>query len=297
MESKLFIYVALAADIGIAVTKFIAAAVTGSSAMISEGIHSIIDSVNQVLLLLGIKRSKKKPDAIRPFGYGKELYFWSFIVSLLLFSIGGCISIYQGILRLKQPAVAENQTWNYIVLAVSFIFTAVTLIISLKKFNKERGGLGFWEAIKVSKDPSLFIVLLGDFGDLIGLIIAFLGVYLGHKYHNPYYDGVASIIIGGFLIVISLLLVKESKSLLIGESISKKTMRKIIALAKEDEAIIKIKKHFSIYMAPEEVVLQLIAVFKEDLTTQEITEAIKRISKNIETEFPRVKQIYIEPAE
>jgi cation diffusion facilitator family transporter len=296
MKSKLFIYVALAADIGIAVTKFIAAAVTGSSAMVAEGIHSIIDSVNQLLLLLGIKRSKKRPDAKRPFGYGKELYFWSFVVSLLLFSIGGCISIYQGILRLKQPARDESQLWNYIVLAVSFLFTAATLIVSLKKFNKERGDLGFFEAIKVSKDPSLFIVLLGDIGDLIGLLIAFLGVYLGHRFHNPYYDGVASIVIGVFLIVISLVLVKESKSLLIGESISRKTMRKILALAKADPSIIKIKRHFSIYMAPEEVVLQLIAVFKKDLTTHDITEAIKRISKNIEEEFPRIKQIYIEPA-
>jgi len=296
MKSKLFIYVALAADIGIAATKFIAAAVTGSSAMVAEGIHSIIDSVNQLLLLLGIKRSKKRPDAKRPFGYGKELYFWSFVVSLLLFSIGGCISIYQGILRLKQPARDESQLWNYIVLAVSFLFTAATLIVSLKKFNKERGDLGFFEAIKVSKDPSLFIVLLGDIGDLIGLLIAFLGVYLGHRFHNPYYDGVASIVIGVFLIVISLVLVKESKSLLIGESISRKTMRKILALAKADPSIIKIKRHFSIYMAPEEVVLQLIAVIKKDLATHDITEAIKRISKNIEEEFPRIKQIYIEPA-
>lgn len=296
MGSKLFIYVALAADIAIAITKFIAAAATGSSAMISEGIHSIIDSVNQLLLLFGIKRSKKKADAKRPFGYGKELYFWSFIVSLLLFSIGGCISFYQGILRLKRPALAEDQTWNYIVLGVSFIFTAITAAVTLKKFNKQRGELNFFEAVKVSKDPSVFIVLLGDFGDLIGLVIAFLGVFFGHIFHNPYYDGIASMIIGVFLIMISLLLVKESKSLVIGESINKKTMRQIIALTKEDEAIVKVKRHFSIYMSPEEVVLQLIAVFKKDLTTGEITEAIKRISKSIEHKFPRIKQIYIEPA-
>src|SRR5438105_11468532 len=230
MKSRLFIYVALASDLGIAVVKFIAAAITGSSAMVSEGIHSVIDSANQVLLLLGIKRSKKKPDSKRPFGYGKELYFWSFIVSLLLFSIGGCISFYEGILRLKKPAVAENQIWNYIVLIVSFVFTAITAAITLKKFNRQRGKLGFFEAIKESKDPALFIVLLGDVGDLIGLGIAFLGVYLGHLFHNCYYDGIASMMIGVFLIIISLLLVSESKSLLMGESISKKTLRKIIAL-------------------------------------------------------------------
>lgn len=295
MGSKLFIYVALAADIGIAITKFVAASFTGSSAMISEGIHSVIDSVNQLLLLWGIKRSKKRADAKRPFGYGRELYFWSFVVSLLLFTVGGCISFYEGLIRFKRPDVAEDQTWNYIVLSISFVFTAITATITFKKFNKQRGDLGFFEAIRQSKDPSLFIVLLGDLGDLIGLLIAFVGVYLGHLFHNPYYDGAASMVIGVFLILISMLLVRESRSLLMGESISTKTIRKIISLAEADEAIIKIKKHFSIYMAPDEVVLQLLAVFKKDLTTNEITAAIKRIIEKIQKEFPRIKQIFIEP--
>jgi cation diffusion facilitator family transporter len=295
MESRLFIYVALAADIAIAITKFIAASVTGSSAMIAEGIHSIIDSVNQLLLLLGIKRSKRRPDAKRPFGYGKELYFWSFIVSLLLFSVGGCISFYQGILRLKHPDVAKDQTWNYIVLGVSFVFTAITAAVTLKKFNKQRADLGFFTAIKQSKDPSIFIVLLGDFGDLIGLFIAFAGVYLGELFHNPYYDGIASMIIGAFLIIISLLLVKESKSLLMGESVSRKTVRQIIKIAEADPSIIKVKRNFSMYMAPDEIVLQLIAVFKKELSTEEITVAIKRIISEIKKKFPRIKQIFIEP--
>lgn len=295
MRSRLFIYVALAADIGIAITKFIAAAITGSSAMISEGIHSIIDSINQLLLLLGIKRSRKRADSKRPFGYGRELYFWSFVVSLLLFSIGGCISFYQGILRFRKPSVAEDQTWNYIVLAISFLFTAITAVITLKKFNKQRGDLGFYEAVKQSKDPTTFIVLLSDLADLLCLLIAFLSVYLGHLFQDRYYDGAASMIIGVFLIAVSLLLVKESKSLLMGESISKKTIRQIIVLAKTDPSVIKIKRHFSIYMSPEEVILQLIAVFKQDLTTEQITDAIKRISKSIQKEFPRIKQIFIEP--
>jgi cation diffusion facilitator family transporter len=296
MGSRLFIYVALAADIGIAITKFIAASVTGSSAMISEGIHSVIDSINQLLLLLGIKKSKKKADAKRPFGYGKELYFWSFIVSLLLFSVGGCISFYQGILRLKKPASLEDQTWNYIVLAVAFVFTAISGTITFRKFNKERGELGFFEAIKQSKDPTLFIVLIGDLGDLVGLLIAFLGVFLGHLFHNPYYDGIASMVIGIFLIIISLLLVRESRSLLMGETVSRKTLREIISLTEADPSILKVKRHFSMYMGPEEVVLQLIAVFKKDLTTLQITQAIKRITKNIQEKFPRIKQIFIEPA-
>ncbi len=296
MKSRGFIYAALASDLAIAVTKFIAAAITGSSAMVSEGIHSIVDSVNQVLLLVGIKKSKKKADEERPFGYGKELYFWSFIVSLLIFSVGGCISFYEGILHFKKPAADTDQTWNYIVLAVAFLFTAVSAIITLRKFNKQRGDLGFFGAITESKDPSVFIVLLGDIGDLLGLVVAFLGVYLGHLLHNRYYDGIASMIIGVFLIAISLLLVRESRSLLMGETASKKTLRKIISLTEADPSIVKVKRHFSMYMAPEEVVLQLIAVFKKDLTTQQITEAIHRISKTIQEKFPRIRQIFIEPA-
>jgi cation diffusion facilitator family transporter len=295
VRSRLFIYVALAADLGIAATKFAVAAITGSSAMFSEGIHSVIDSINQLLLLLGIKRSKKKADEARPFGYGKELYFWSFIVSLLLFSLGGCISFYEGMLRLRRPAYSEDQFWNYIVLAASFLFTAITAFITFKKFNRQRGRLGFFRAIKESKDPALFIVLIGDMGDLVCLVIAFLGLFLGHLLQNSYYDGIAAMVIGVFLIVISLLLVRESRSLLMGETVSKRTIREIIALTEADPSIIKVKKHLSMYMSPEEVVLQLIAVFKKDLTAGQVTEAIKRIIKNIQEKFPRIKQIFIEP--
>jgi len=223
------------------------------------------------------------------------LYFWSFIVSLLMFSIGGCISFYEGILRLRQPEVSEDQTWNYIVLSVAFVFTIISLVASLKKFNRERGELSFWQAIKESKDPSLFTVLLGEIGDAAGLIIAFFGVLFGHLLHNAYYDGIASMIIGVCLIVISLLLVKESRSLLMGETPNRRTLRKIIELAEADSSIVKVKKHYSIYLSPEEIVLQLIAIFKRDLSTEEITEAIKRISGTIKKKFPRFKQIFIEP--
>jgi cation diffusion facilitator family transporter len=296
LKSRFFIYVALGADVGIAIIKFVAAAFTGSSAMASEGIHSIIDSINQVLLLIGIKSSQRKPDEQRPFGYGKELYFWSFIVSLLIFTLGGCVSFYEGIIRLKEPAPLKDQIWNYIVLAVAFLFTGISGIITLRKFNKERGDLNFWAAIRESKDPSVFTVLLNDLGDLVGLFIAFTGVFFGQLFHNYYYDGIASLLIEVILVAISIVLVLESKSLLMGETISKRTIRKIIVVAESDPSVQKVKKHFSMYMAPEEVVLQLIAVFKKNLTTQEITESIQRITATIQKEFPRIKQIFIEPA-
>ncbi|MDB5007968.1 MAG: ferrous iron efflux protein [Mucilaginibacter sp.] len=295
MKSKMFLYVSLAADLSIAISKFIAAAVTGSASMISEGIHSVIDTISQLLLIWGVKTSKRLPDSERPFGYGKELYFWSFIVSLVIFLLGGCISFYEGFIKLQHAVFEGDPIWSYIVLGIAFLFTIVSLTSALKAFNSERGRTSFWKAVTQSKDPSTFIVLLGDVGDLMGLAVAFAGVFLGRLFNNPYYDGIASMIIGAILLVISGLLLRESKSLLMGETTSRKTLRKIVLLTEADGAVLKVKKHFSMYMAPEEVLLQLNTVFKDNLTTQQITEAIERISKTIQEEFPRIKQIFIEP--
>jgi len=263
--------------------------------MISEGIHSVIDATSQVLLIWGVKVSGRKADISRPFGYGRELYFWSFIVSLVIFIVGGCISFYEGLLRFNQPAIAGNQLWNYIIIGISFAFTFISMFNALKAFNKERGRTSFWRAITDSKDPSIIIVLLGDVGDMLGLLVALLGVYLEQVLHNPRYDGIASMVIGVILIAVSLILVRESKSLLMGETTSRRTLRKIVKLTEADEAVIKVKKHFSMYLAPEEVILQLNTVFKDGLTTHQITNAIERIIKTIQKEFPRIKQIFIEP--
>jgi len=295
MKSKSFLYIALVTDIIIAATKFVVAGITRSSAMLSEGIHSVIDAISQVLLLWGIVVSKKEPDEKRPFGYGRELYFWSFIVSLIIFSLGGCISLYEGILRLASPETGGKATWNYVVLGVSFTFTAISAYASLKVFNNQRGQTSFWKAVKNSKDPSVFIVLLGDIGDLICLVIAFAGVYLAQFTGNIMYDGAASILIGIVLILISLLLVRESRSLLMGETIQKATLKEIVSLVEADTAIIKVKKKLSIYLSPEEIILQLTAVFKKELTAEQITGAISSITASIQKKFPLIKQIFIEP--
>ncbi|EHQ25373.1 cation diffusion facilitator family transporter [Mucilaginibacter paludis] len=295
MKSRTFLYVSLGVDIIIAASKFIAAMITGSSSMISEGIHSVIDAFSQLMLIWGVRSSRKSPDDERPFGYGRELYFWSFMVSLVIFILGGCISFYQGVLRLRRPEISGSPTLTYIILGIAFLFTCVSLYTALKEFNKQRGHTSFFKAVTESKDPPTFIVLLGDVGDLFGLVIAFGGVYLGRLFHSPYCDGGASMLIGIIMIVISLLLVRESKSLLMGEPTSKKNMRTIVALTEADEAVIKVKKHFSTYMGPEEVLMQLNTIFKPDLNTGQITDAIERISKNIQSQFPRIKQIFIEP--
>lgn len=295
MKSKSFIYVSLAADLLIATSKFMVAAFTGSSSMIAEGIHSVIDSISQLLLLWGIKISNKPADKSRPFGYGRELYFWSFIVSLIIFIVGGCISFYEGLLRFRHPEIEGDAGWNYTILVIAFIFTSISMYSALKAFNKERGKTAFWRAVKQSKDPSTFITLLGDAGDVLGLFIAFLGIFLGRYFNDQHFDGAASMLIGLMLIVISLILVRESKSLLMGETTSRKTMRRIVAIVEADTSVVKVKKHLSMYLAPEEIILQLNAVFKDNLTTPQITDAIERIITHIKSEFPRIKQIFIEP--
>ena len=297
VSSKFAIYIALMADLAIAITKFVAAVITGSSAMTSEGVHSLVDTVNEILLLVGIKSSRKPADENRPFGYGKELYFWSFIVSLLIFSLGGCISFYEGIIHLLHPEPIENVLWNYIVLAIAFVFNTFSFIAAMKSFNRQRREENFWEAVAVSKDPTTFVVLFEDAAGLLGVVVAFIGVFLGHLYNNPFFDGGASIVIGIILIAISVLLVRESRSLLMGEPASEKALNEIIRITESDPAIQKVLRHYSMFMSPEEVVLQLSTVFKDDITAKEITKAISRVEQKIQEKFPRVKQIFIEPAD
>ncbi len=293
-SSKLPIYSALVANIIIAITKFIAAAITGSSAMISEGIHSVVDTANELLLLLGISKSKKPADKKRPFGYGRELYFWSFIVSILIFAVGGGIAFYEGITHLQHPHIIEDPMWSYIVLAASLIFNLVSFLIALKAFNKNRKD-NVWKTIRKSKDPSNIVILFEDAGDVLGVAVALAGVYFGYRYQNPYYDGIASVIIGIILTAISFLLARESRSLLMGESVDESTVDAVIKISESDEAIEKVFYPLTVYLSPEEIVLVLETVFKNDLTTKQINEAIERIQAEIQSQYPDIKKIFIEP--
>jgi cation diffusion facilitator family transporter len=293
-SSKLPIYSALAANLLIAITKFIAAAVTGSSAMVSEGIHSVVDTVNEILLLFGIKKSQKPADRKRPFGYGKEIYFWSFIVSILIFGLGGGVSIYEGVKHLQHPEPIENPLWNYLVLGIAFIFDGASFVIALRSFNKKRGSEPFWSAVKKSKDPASFVILFEDAADVIGLIIAFAGVYLGHNLHAPYYDGIASIFIGLILTSVSIVLARESRSLLMGETASPEVLDDIVGLAKDDAAVINVKPPLSMFMGPEEIILVLEVDFKPGLTINEILSATKKLRKIIREKYPNFRRIFIE---
>jgi cation diffusion facilitator family transporter len=294
-HSKKSIYSALAANLLIAITKFIAGFVSSSSAMLSEGVHSVVDTVNELLLLYGIHQSRKPPDALRPFGYGKELYFWSFIVSILIFGLGGGISIYQGVLHILHPQENGDPFWSYIVLACSFIFEGASFLVALKEFNKLRGNEGLWKAIHSSKDPTNFVVLFEDGAAVIGLTIVFLCLWLGDRLHNPYLDGIASVLVGLVLIAVSLVLARESRSLLMGEGIAPATQEKMKALIEKDPAVVTVLNFLSTYQAPETVVLMMIVAFKDGLSTMEINEAIDRISRMIKQEFHLVRYILIQP--
>ncbi|HEY9532913.1 MAG TPA: cation diffusion facilitator family transporter [Mucilaginibacter sp.] len=292
---KKTIYAALLANLLIAVTKFIAGSISNSAAMIAEGMHSVVDTINQLLLLLGISLSKKKPDKYHPLGYGKELYFWSFAVSILIFGLGGGLSIYQGIIHILHPVELGDAKWSYIVLAMSVVFEGTSLVIAAIEFNKLREGQTWWGAIISSKDPSTFLVLFEDSAAVAGLSIAALFLYLSHHLNQPYLDGVASLLIGIILIFVSLILARESRSLLMGEGVRTNTKHRIQQIVESDKAVLNLMHLLSTYQSPEEILVMLIVAFKHHLTADEINDSIDRIRTEIKKEFPRIRFVIIQP--
>lgn len=294
-SSNKSIYSALVANLLIALTKFIAGFFSNSAAMIAEGVHSVVDTANQVLLLFGLRQSRKKPDATHPFGYGKELYFYSFIVSILIFGLGGGVSIFQGIYHIIHPDIPGNPTWNYVVLGISVIFEGSSLVIAAKEFNKLRGDNTWWRAITKSKDPSTFLVLFEDSAAVIGLFIVAICMYLGHTYHIDYLDGLASLLVGILLICVSLILARESRSLLMGEGIGANTKKRITEIVEQDTDVLKLMHILSTYQSPNEIVLMLIIAFKKELNTAGINEAIDRIRNLVKDEYSLVHFLIIQP--
>nr|WP_294790908.1 cation diffusion facilitator family transporter [uncultured Mucilaginibacter sp.] len=294
-SSKKSIYSALIANLLIAVTKFVAGAVSNSSAMIAEGVHSVVDTINQLLLLLGIRLSKKRPDKYHPLGYGKELYFWSFVVSIMIFGLGGGISIYQGVLHILNPIEQGDPFWSYVVLSLSIIFEGSSLIIAAKEFNRLRNGQTWWDAIVNSKDPSTFLVLFEDAAAVVGLLIVMICLWLSHHFNKPFIDGIASLLVGLLLVFVSMILARESRSLLMGEGIRKKTKARIKIIVEDDEAVLRLMHLLSTYQSPEEVLLMLIVAFKPDQNTAKINDAIDRIRAKIKAEFNLIKFVIIQP--
>lgn len=294
-SSKLTLYTGLAANMGVAATKFVAAGATGSAAMFSEGIHSLVDGGNELLLLLGLRRSQRPPDQRRPFGYGREQYFWSWVVALLIFVVGGGVAVYQGVRHLQQPEPLTSPRWNYLVLGISALFDGYSLRTTWRAFNAERKGRPFWRSLRNSKDPATLTVFFEDVSDIAGLLIAFLGVWLGHALHNPYADGLASVLIGLLLMAVAGGLARQSKSLLLGEGVAPATLRQLVALTEADPAVLRALRSATIYLGPHEITLVQDVAFRADLTTAGISQAIVRIQTAIKTAFPAIKHTYMQP--
>ena len=293
-NSKIAIYGALAANLAIATVKFIAASVTGSSAMISEGIHSAVDSGNSLLLLLGMKRSQRPPDRGHPFGHGKEIYFWSLIVAILVFSLGGGMSVYEGVSHLQHPVELRDPFWNYIVLTASMLFEGASLFYAVREFNKTSGGSGFFRELSRSKDPGLFAVIYEESAAIAGLLIALLGVFLGHYFNEPMFDAIASMLIGVVLIIVAMTMVRESKGLLVGESANNEIVKGIYDLVNAEEKVETLYFPLTMHLAPNEILLALDVEFKKEMTVEELFDSVNDLEDKIKKSFPNVKKIYIE---
>ena len=265
-ESRIAIYGAIGANIAIAITKFVVAGITGSSAMLSEGIHSSVDTFNGVLLLVGLRLSKRPASVEHPFGHGKELYFWSLIVAVLIFGLGGGVSFYEGIEHIRHPEPLRDPTWNYVVLAAAAVFEGTSFLIALRQFRAQAGGTPFWQALDRSKDPTTYTVLAEDSAALAGLAVAALGIYLGHRFDMPVFDGAASMVIGLLLAGVALLLIAQSRGLLIGEGVRPETARAIRELAMAQPSVEEVGRVLSMYIGPDQVLAIVDVNFKDDTT-------------------------------
>lgn len=292
--SKKVIYAALIGNALVAITKFVAASITGSSAMFSEGIHSVVDTGNQVLLLFGLKQAKKPADEDFPYGHGKEIYFWSFVVAILIFALGAGISIYEGIHHVLHPVPIENPLINYIVLGLAIIFEGGALYFAMKVFREAKGAMGYLEAVRRGKDPSLFVVLFEDAAAMTGLFIALLGIALGQVTGMPVFDGIASILIGVLLGVTAIWLAHETKGLLIGESASKEVRQSIRRIAQDMDAIEHVNKLLTMHMGPEFILVNLSVDIKDDLPAGDVETSIAILNRKIKSRFPEVKRVFVE---
>lgn len=293
--SRFVIYAALAGNLAIAAAKGAAALWTGSSAMLSEAIHSLVDTGNQGLLLYGLHRASRPPDAAHPLGYGRELYFWTFIVALLVFALGAGISIYEGIIHIRHPQAVADPAVTYVVLGLSMLFEGGSWWAALREFQAAKGDAGYLEAIRLSKDPTTFTVLLEDSAALLGLAIAFAGIVAAEVFALPALDGAASIVIGIVLGLTAILLARETKGLLIGEAADPAVERSILELAAADKGVERVNGALTVHMSPDQVVVNLSVEFHDDLSADEMELAVERMERRISEAHPQVSAVFVRP--
>jgi cation diffusion facilitator family transporter len=293
-ESKVAVYGALTVNIAIAATKFVVAALTGSSAMLSEAIHSSVDSINELLMLVGLHRSQLPASAEHPFGNGKELYFWSLMVGVLVFGVGGGVSLYEGVLHVRNPGPLEDPFWNYVVLAAAAGFESISLAVGLRQFARQRGATPFWQALRTTKDPTIYTVIAEDSAALVGLALAALGVFLSHWLRIPVLDGTASILIGLLLCGVAILLISSARDLLVGEGLDVQSAKQVREIIEKDPAVQAVGQLLSMYTGAERVLLTVDVCFKGQTGTQEVAAAIDRIESRVKSRYPQIRRIFVE---
>ncbi len=292
--SKTVIYAALIGNGLIAITKFAAAFITGSSAMLSEGIHSLVDTGNQVLLLHGLRRAQLPPDERFPFGHGKEVYFWSFVVAILIFAVGSGISMYEGVHRILDPHPIQNPIVNYVVLALAMVFEGVAWTIAFLEFRRVKGPLGYIEAVQRGKDPTVFVVLFEDSAAMLGLVVAFVGIWLSDVTGLYWMDGAAAVVIGLILGVTAVWLAYETKGLLIGESANREVRQDIRDLAGADSRILHVNEVLTMHMGPEFILVNVSVDFADGVLSEDIERGIAALDREIKRRHPQVKRVFVE---
>lgn len=293
-RSKAVVWAALAGNLAIAVSKILAASFTGSSAMWSEAVHSLVDTGNQWLMLLGMRRSSRPPSETHPFGHGLELYFWSFVVAIMIFGLGAGVSIYQGIGKMLHPQPMRNVWVNYLVLAVGVVFEGTVWLFALREFRRQHRQPGFLRALRSSKDPTVFTVLFEDTAALIGLCAALAGVALSQLSGNPIYDALASMVIGLILAATASLLANECRGLLTGEAATSTVRAQICALLWESPAIKDVHRVLTMHFAPQDVLLTASIKFDDALTVPQLEQVIAELEDRIRRQHPEVKRIFLE---
>lgn len=293
-SSKRVIYAALVGNSLIAVTKFAAAWFTGSSAMLSEAIHSVVDTGNQLLLLFGLARARRPADAAHPFGYGMEVYFWTFVVAILIFALGGGISFYEGLAKIGNPHPINSPHINYIVLGAAIVFESGSWWVAFREFRATKGGLGYFKAVRLSKDPTIFTVLFEDTAAMLGLIAALVGIALADALDAPVLDAVASMVIGVILAVTALALAYETKGLLIGEGASAALVGGIRRIVEAEPGILRTNEVLTMHLGPEDVLLNLSIDFDDTLDSAEVEAAVSHLERRIKEDFPEVGRVFVE---
>jgi cation diffusion facilitator family transporter len=287
--------IAFGANLGIAVSKFVAAAITGSSAMLTEGVHSVVDSTNQLLLIWGRRQARKPPDAIHPMGYGRELYFWSFVVAVLVFALGAGVSVYEGIIHIAHPEPAVSPLIAYGVLVIALVLEGGSTLAAFRDFKQAKGGLGWWSAIVQSKDPPAFIVLLENGAAMAGLVVAAIGLAISQWTGNPFFDGAASVVIGIILGLTALLLAVESKGLLIGEAADPALIEGLRALTLTHPEVTGVGEVLTVHSAPDQITAMLSVDFDDKISAGEVEAIVDKIECEAADRWPAVRRLYIRP--